>query len=361
MSSSPSASTILNGILRILGVGLLLWLAMIAPFASILAMLDGQAFYAKWLKSLLFLPWPFVLLAGVFRSKNAKFRWTVFQYLGVSSVCFSAALLGIALSVFIANALAGKIAVLACFIFCAWAIYSAHRIHVVKLNIASSKVNSPVRLVQISDVHVGSRQAAYLEKVVRLVNIQQPDILLITGDLLDENVSENDLASLSNLSYPAFYCSGNHERYVNYKQVLEYIANQGVTVLSDSAALCNGIQILGVEDRQHVSEAQRALDTVKTKSALDPDQFSVLLYHQPDLWDAAKKHDIDLTLSGHTHKGQIWPFGLLVRTRYRYVAGLFKAASNHLFVSQGTGTWGPIMRFGTRCEITVIELTQAEN
>ena len=84
--------------------------------------------------------------------------------------------------------------------------------------------------------------------------------------------------------------------------------------------------------------------------------FTVLLYHQPDIWDAAKRHGIELMLSGHTHKGQIWPFGLLVRTRYAHVAGHFQASLSHLFVSQGTGTWGPHMRFGTRCEMTVIDL-----
>ena len=89
--------------------------------------------------------------------------------------------------------------------------------------------------------------------------------------------------------------------------------------------------------------------------------FTVLLYHQPDIWEAAKRHGIELMLSGHTHKGQVWPFGWLVRTRYAHVAGHFQASLSHLFVSQGTGTWGPLMRFGTRCEMTVIDLQSAES
>lgn len=346
----------LSGLARILAISLLLWLAFIAPFAAILAMLNGHEFHSWWLSSLLLLPGPLLLLAGVFRSKNAKFRWSVFQYLGVSSVSFSAALLGILLSLFLPNEIAGAISAVAWIIFCVWGVYAAHRIHVVDLKITTSKIEQPVRLVQISDVHVGSRQGAYLEKVVKLVGSQNPDLLVITGDLLDEDVPASELASLSNLPYPVFYCSGNHERYVNYKQVLADISKQGVTVLSDTASLSHGLQILGIEDRQHVSDAKQALDLLKSTASIDDEQFSVLLYHQPDLWDAAKSYGIDLTLSGHTHKGQIWPFGLLVRTRYRYVSGLFKAASSHLFVSQGTGTWGPIMRFGTRCELTVIDL-----
>ena len=202
----------------------------------------------------------------------------------------------------------------------------------------------------------GSRRPAYLEKIIELVDTQNPDILVITGDLLDRNVLAVDLESLAELVYPVFYCSGNHERYVDYKRALDNIAKQGITVLSDSVTTCLGLRLLGIEDRQNVSDAENALDKLQVSEMADITPFSVLLYHQPDLWDCAKRHSIDLTLSGHTHKGQIWPFGLAVRTRYRYVAGLFKSASSHLLVSQGAGTWGPIMRFGTRCEITVLDL-----
>ncbi len=357
MSNRSQATLFGSGALRVLAICIVLWLTFIAPFASIFALLFGNPFYAWWFNSLVLLPAPILLLIGVFRSKSATFRWSVFQYLGVSAVCFSASLLGIVLSFFIPFTLAGKVALVACLIFCIWGIYSAHRIHVVNLSISSEKIKNALRLVQISDVHVGSRRAEYLEKVMRLVNEQKPDLLVITGDLVDENVTTTDLASLSGLDYPVFYSSGNHERYVDYKSVLDAIGAQGVTILGDTTTICQGLRIIGIEDRQHLAEAAQALARVDVNATDSTQPFSVLLYHQPDLWDAAKQRGIDLTLSGHTHKGQIWPFGLLVRFRYRYVAGLFKEATSHLFVSQGTGTWGPIMRLGTRCEITVIELT----
>ena len=360
MAMSTRSASVLKGALRVVVVTLVLWLVIIAPFVSIFALLNGNVFYVGWAESLLYLPWPLLLFLGVFRSKNRAFRWWVFQYLGVCAVCFSGALVGILLSLFLPFTTAGQIALLACVLFCSWGVYAAHRIHVVKLAIVSNKIKQPLRLVQISDVHVGSRRAAYLEKVMKIVDAQRPDILAITGDLIDEDVLAADLTPLSNLTYPSFYCSGNHERYVNYQQAIENISDQGVTVLSDSVASCLGLRIVGVEDREHVAHAEVTLGELKAAQLSDMTPFSVLLYHQPDLWECAKHHGIDLTLSGHTHKGQVWPFGLLVRTRYRHVAGLFKDASSHLFVSQGTGTWGPIMRFGTRCEITVIEL-QGEN
>lgn len=346
----------MSAAVRVLSIGTLLWLVFIGPPATIRALLQGEHFYADWLSSVLWLPLPVVLLLGVFRSKNALLRWWVFQYLGVSAIGFSAALCGALLSLIIHPFTAGWVAVVLFLVFCVVALRAAHRIHTVRLKIVSSAISSPRRLVQISDVHIGSRRPAFLRKVIAQVDAQQPDMLLVTGDLLDENVAVESLEPLSTLTYPAFYCSGNHERYVNYQQALDYIALQGVSVLQDAAVVVDNLKILGIGDREHRSQAESALDALCAESASMESAFSILLYHQPNLWSAAVNQGIDLTLSGHTHNGQIWPFGYLVRTRYDQVAGHFQSGRSHLFVSQGTGTWGPILRFGTRCEITVIEL-----
>lgn len=346
----------MNTILRFLAASAVLWLVFIAPPITLLALLYDLPFHAWWVMSLLLIPFPLGLLLSVFRLKISSFRWWVFQYLGISAIGFSAALAGVLLSVFVQNIIAGQIAIGLFVVFYVVALRAAHRIHLVPLDIISHKIAKPQRLVQISDVHIGSRKPAFLEKVIRLVNTQKPDMLLITGDLIDENVSAQSLLPLANLEYPVLYCSGNHERYVDYQNALEIIASQGVSVLRDSAMFINELHILGIEDRQHVNHAREALDTLCTSGDSTHGPFRILLYHQPDLWAAAIHQGIDLMLSGHTHKGQIWPFGWLVRTRYEHVAGHFRSALSHLFVSQGTGTWGPILRFGTRCEMTVIEL-----
>ena len=96
----------------------------------------------------------------------------------------------------------------------------------------SEKIKQKIKLVQISDIHVGSRRGACLNKVIKPVYTKNLDILAITGDLLDWNVSASELSSLVELAYQVFYCNGNHERYVDYKRVLENIAKQGVTVFS---------------------------------------------------------------------------------------------------------------------------------
>jgi len=352
----PAKNNLLKGAGLFLLVGLVFWLVFIAPFASTIALLGGQTFYSFLDTSLLFLPLPFLLFLTVFRTKFSTFRWWVFQYLGVCGICISGALTGIVSSAFLPSVYAGIVSVVSSLIFCAWAIYSAHRIHVVNLPIKSDKLNKTVRLVQISDVHIGSRRPSYLQKVIDLVEAQRPDVLVITGDLVDENIEPHDLNALAGREYPVFYSSGNHERYVNYREVVEFIADQGIIILSDGMVVTCGLTILGIGDRESVGNAEQALNNLVASDLTVESHFSVLLYHQPDLWPAAQRHGIDLTLSGHTHNGQVWPFGLLVRTRYRHVAGLFQQAGRHLFVSQGTGTWGPIMRFGTRCEITVIDL-----
>jgi len=184
----------------------MLWLIFIAPPATLLALLRDFPFNAFWLNSLFFLPIPLLLLISVFRSKNASLRWWVFQYLGVSAIGFSAAVAGTLLSFFMAPSAAGITASVLFALFLLVAIVAAHRIHLTPLQINSPKISERKRLVHISDVHIGSRRAAFLEKIISLVNRQNPDMLLITGDLIDvKGITKEQLSSLSTLKCPVFY------------------------------------------------------------------------------------------------------------------------------------------------------------
>ena len=366
LARSRVLKQLLNRSTWLLAIVSLLWLSMIAPAATMVALLAGSEFHSFWIISLLFLPVVLALLMLVFRTWVRTFRMLFFQYLGISSVCFSAAVCGVILSFFISNSAAGVCSVVLAALFCAWAMYSAHRIHAVTLHVTDPKIGRALRVVQISDVHMGSRKPAFLQKVIARVQLHDPDMLVITGDLVDEDVSPDDLAPLASLSCPVLYCSGNHERYIDYADVLKHLVSHGVTVLNDRVVELHGLRVIGVEDQTHRATAIAILNRLCASDAgavasdrgtlKKPSPFTVLLYHQPDIWDAARNLGIELMLSGHTHNGQIWPFGWLVRTRYAHLAGHFTASPSHLFVSQGTGTWGPLMRFGTRCEMTVIEL-----
>ena len=342
---------------------------MVVPIAIIFALFANLPLIATLGKSVLFLPLPVALLLSVFRTSSKRFRWWVFQYLGVSTLALTASVLGLLSSLFISANLAGYLSLLLLLIFTVWSIRAANKIHTKPIRINSSKIKTSLRAVHISDIHVGSRSAAFLKKVVEQLNTLNPDVVLITGDLLDENVSLADLQALKTLTVPVFYCSGNHERYVDYERMLDRITQSGVIVLNDTRAHYqrdeaakhlidrHGISIIGVQDRESVEESAEKLELGMSIGCADgADPFNILLYHQPNLWNHARQFGIDLMLSGHTHNGQIWPFGLLVRFRYPQIAGHYKTDKQHLYVSPGTGTWGPVMRFCTRCEMTLLEL-----
>ncbi|MED5227799.1 MAG: metallophosphoesterase, partial [Pseudomonadota bacterium] len=126
----------------------------------------------------------------------------------------------------------------------------------------------------------------------------------------------------------------------------------GVRVLRNNSVLADGLQLIGIDDADDVHQVGRELANI----TLDPQCFKVLLYHRPSGWDSAVKAGIDLTLSGHTHNGQIFPFNWLVKQQFKLITGLHRSGQCQLYVSPGTGTWGPVMRLGSRNEITCIDL-----
>lgn len=211
----------------------------------------------------------------------------------------------------------------------------------------------PTRLVQISDVHLGSREPKYFERVIRRVGDLAPDYLLITGDLIDSTDVVHHLDCLGELDMPVYYVTGNHERYAGLDPILAKLESVGVQLLRNRTETRDDIQFIGIDDAE-------ARDTVRHGLAsLDVDlhRFSILLYHRPDGFEDAAEAGVDLMLSGHTHNGQIVPFNLLVRRMYPRIKGLYKHGDARLHVSAGTGTWGPVMRLGSYCEITLVELS----
>jgi predicted MPP superfamily phosphohydrolase len=209
------------------------------------------------------------------------------------------------------------------------------------------------RFVQISDVHVGSRSGRFLRRVVERANQVDADYVLITGDLIDfRNIGEDELASLATLRHPAYFCIGNHERYVDLEAICQRLRNLGVQVLRNESLQVGPFQILGIDDAEpktQVASQLRGLQAV-------PDAYRVLLYHRPDGTRDAADWGAHLMLCGHTHNGQIVPFNYLVRRVFPKICGLYLIGNMQLYVSPGTGTWGPILRLGSRCEIGVIHL-----
>ena len=236
------------------------------------------------------------------------------------------------------------------------AVIASHFLGVKHLEFDSEKITRPHRIVQISDVHIGSRQGGYLTRIVRRINQLEPDVVVITGDLVDSAaVGHDELKCLARLRARTLFTIGNHERYADLDKVLDLLTGLGVESLRQRRVIAGELQVIGIDDADEHSQVADQLPFIEDRS----DHYTVLLYHRPLGWEAAVEHGVDLMLSGHTHNGQIFPFNLLVKRQFRRINGLYSEGGVHLYVSPGTGTWGPLMRLGSLNEITCIDVRPA--
>lgn len=217
------------------------------------------------------------------------------------------------------------------------------------------------KLVQISDVHLGHvYQASFLQKIVGLINQQDPKLVVITGDLFDG--MDGQLASfvspLDNLQAPngVLFVDGNHETYLGTQKTFDILKQTKVHILRDEVVDVNGLSFVGVMYPER-GEQKNVMDVIHSLQSEFKDKPSVLLYHAPSMIEEVAKTGINLQLSGHTHQGQQFPFQYithLVHNGYDY--GLYTLGTYTLYTSSGIGTWGPTMRIGTQSEIVVITL-----
>jgi predicted MPP superfamily phosphohydrolase len=237
-------------------------------------------------------------------------------------------------------------------ILTAYAVYHAQHPRVVV-----EKIAAPVklRLVQISDLHLGSTRPGYTRRVVEEINRLQPDAVLATGDILDwpGPISDEGLAVLASIKAPRFAVTGNHEGYAGVEKCVAALRGAGFTVLRGDSVDFRGIRLYGFDD----DSRQGALAKDLAGASIDPSAFNVLMFHHPRGFPEAARAGIKLMLSGHTHHGQIFPFSIAIDFMYDYPYGRYTVDGSTLYTSQGTGTWGPRMRLGTDGEITVFELS----
>lgn len=239
-----------------------------------------------------------------------------------------------------------------------YSVINAAGIKINKISLRFSNLENDVKIIQLSDVHLGAvHSMTYLEKIVRMANQLKPDFVLITGDLLNESdsIAGKDLAPLKNLqsTYGTYFVTGNHEKYFGVDKALSLIKEGNITALRNEIKNIGGIQLIGIDYPD--SEFSRHNEVLKNLET-DKNLVSVLMYHPPSGTEEAEEKGINLQLSGHTHNGQIFPFSIFERLVFKYVSGLHKLKNNsYLYVSAGTGTWGPPMRFLSQSEITEID------
>lgn len=229
----------------------------------------------------------------------------------------------------------------------------SHHISIREMGILSHKVSRTWRLIQLSDVHVGSRQTGYFARVVRKVQKLKPDVVVITGDLIDTSaVGIESLRPLFWLDIPVFFSIGNHELYADMDKVMDMSGKLGLRTLRQQSEEFEEFCITGIDDDPDPNQVSRELPNISRNL----DKFNILLYHRPQGWESAIDHGIDLMLSGHTHKGQIFPFNFVVRKYFKRIHGLYSHEGRYFYISPGTGTWGPLMRLGSFNEITLFTI-----
>ncbi len=257
------------------------------------------------------------------------------------------------------------LAVFLSFILVVYGYFDAQRIRIKRLEIVTGQ-NLPgggkVRIVQISDVHVGIIiKEKQLRVLVGQINAAKPDILVSTGDLLDGEL--NNVLPLTELlaqikpQFGKYAVTGNHEYYAGIAKSLEFTRQAGFEMLRDEVKEVAGINIVGIDDvtgRRPIVIRENPLSTKTMPEAANNDKFVLLLKHQPVVNPA---DNFNLQLSGHTHGGQIFPFRLITGLFFENNYGYFELEKNKLlYVSRGVGTWGPPVRILAPPEITIIDL-----
>ena len=259
------------------------------------------------------------------------------------------------------------LAILFSFAVVIYGYYEALHIRTEYVTVKTSKIPEKIgrfRVVQISDVHLGLIVGkSRLKRILRQVKDARPDILVSTGDLVDGQM--DDLEALTDMfqniptKYGKFAITGNHEFYAGLDRALAFTEKAGFTILrGEGLTVSNLRNVAGVDDPARKRYGpDRAASEKALLEKMPREKFTLFLKHQPVI-NSESLGMFDLQLSGHTHKGQIFPFNLVTKLYYRMHTGLSKVNGNALlYVSRGSGTWGPPFRFLSPPEVTVIDIT----
>lgn len=239
----------------------------------------------------------------------------------------------------------------------------------IKLN-KKIPAGSELRAVLISDIHLGIiNRSDRLEKLVEKINELRPEVVFFAGDIVDEAVSQEEEEKMAGLlrkihsPLGLYACPGNHEYYGGLEKNISYLEKAGVTVLLDRAVRVDDwLFVIGRKDWAAVRSGEKrlSLEEIMRRDSVDRSWPIVVLDHQPLYLKEAVEAGVDLQLSGHTHAGQLFPLNIINKLVYEKNWGYLKKGQTHIYVSSGSGTWGPAVRTGSRSEIILLRISSED-
>lgn len=227
-----------------------------------------------------------------------------------------------------------------------------------------------MKIVMASDIHLGALIGENREaKLVRIINKQKPDLVLLCGDLVDGDIASVLRKNLGNhlqeIKSPmgVYAIPGNHEYIGGIQKTLPYLESINIKLLRDKVlVLPNGVQVVGRDDRDNrqMGEESRRKTLHELMAGIDKTYPVIVMNHQPFNLDEAVTEGVDLHLSGHTHHGQLWPLNYITKAVFELSWGFLKKGDTNFYVSSGFGSWGPPVRIGNTPEVVVFNLTFKE-
>lgn len=291
-----------------------------------------------------------------FRSRRHNFFIRIFIYegmgIGFISLCIAILALLIQFITDISNIYIFVICIVILIFLIIKSLIGGISIKQKKIFFFSDKIKKKTNIIFISDVHLGSNSNKHLNNILSKIKKTNAQMLLIGGDLIDSSAFDiKDLEIFNKFERPIFYVTGNHEYYLeNWFSIKKNLKKLNIIQLNNKSKKINEVNIIGVDDNLNIDE-QKIVIKKKSRKKL----FNLVVVHKPSVWKYSHKFS-DLMLSGHTHNGQIFPFGLIVKLRFKNLYGKYQNDLSNLYVSSGVGCWGPKMRLGTSNEIVEITI-----
>ncbi len=242
--------------------------------------------------------------------------------------------------------------------------------------VTDKSLEKPLKIVMASDLHLGyNNSRKTLSRWMDLINAEHPDLVLFGGDIIDVSTAplfgDNFAEEFHRLQSPAYAVFGNHEFISGAEGSMKFYHDAGITILRDSVAKTQGISIIGRDDLyvNHMGTAQRDSSSsdfgrkslTELTRGISPEEFTILIDHQPYHLEEAELAGIDFQYSGHTHRGQVWPISLLIDFMYEKSWGQHRRGATQYYISSGLGIWGPKIRLGYRSEYLVVTITEGDS